>query len=277
MDWPPACSWGREGAAIRLPLISLLLLLFTVVEAERTMAKQVKNKKPALRRGATKRVVLSAEESKQLLARTRIRDRVRDLLSRSAIRYRKAAKNNTAQALPTAMAVTTPTPQYQLNLGKRTLLMLHAWKQPRRPIPLRPRPVNRFYVSVLLMIGLIGASGSYTYHLASRWYDEVSREDVARAVNWEGWVRKVSGKSQTFTPSRQRSQLLAEQAKRAEERAHPVKASKKRPAPRTATPSPKPKTSQAKLAHKKKLSPFDELKAWTRKRAPDVESVRVKD
>lgn len=295
---PPACNPHVFHRNFQVSQVALALLLASVkappcafhrltcccccrcspsLIAERIMAKNLKIKGPTPRRGAAKRVVLSAQESKQLLTRTRIRDRVRELLSRSAISYEKGASPKAGKGgLPaTALGISTPTPQYQLNLGKRTLLMLQAWKQPRRVFPLQTRPVNRFYVSMLLMIALIGASGSYSYHLASKWYDEVSRQDVVTAFNWEGWVRKVSGKSHAFAPSRKRDQLLVEQAKRAERIAREQPAKPRKTA--KAVKSKKSGAGKAKVAHQKKRNPMDELKAWTKRRAPDVESVRVKD
>lgn len=270
------------------------------------MAKTAKNKGTAPRRNPSKRVMLSPLESKELLTRTRIRDRVRDLLSRSAIRYKKSPPPQDGANPPASggMSVTAPQPHYHLNLGKRTLLMLQAWKKPQRVIPIRTGPVNRFYVSILISIGLIGASGSYTYHVASRWYERTSRQDFATIVNWEGWVRKVSGKSQTYTPSRTRSDLLAQEAERAERRALEKKPSKRKtvarskpiskrepalvqqtkqvpPSRSTTLPAkksiPAEKDGKTKVAHKRKRSPFDEMRAWMRKRTPDVESVRVTD
>lgn len=158
---------------------------------------------------ATKRLVLTPEDSKRLLAKHgKIRDRLRDILSKSTIRY--------------DMQMSNKRPNVQLNIGKRTLMMLQR-SQPRRPHgvqALAQRPINRFYLSVLLMLTLVGASGFYTYKLTERFYDSMTRT-VAENVDWQGWVVNVSGKKTAFNRDVRRSfaEMQAEMRLAAREKA----------------------------------------------------------
>lgn len=142
---------------------------------------------------ATQRLVLNPDDSKKLLAKHgKIRDRLRDILSKSTIRY--------------DMQMSNKRPNVQLNIGKRTLMMLQR-SQPRRPQGIHAiadRPVNRFYLSVLLMLMIVGASGFYTYKLTEKFYDSMTRT-VAENVDWQGWVVNVSGKKTAFNREARRS------------------------------------------------------------------------
>lgn len=142
---------------------------------------------------ATQRLVLTPDDSKRLLAKHgKIRDRLRDILSKDTIRY--------------DMQMNNARPKVQLNIGKRTLMMLQR-STPRRPQgiqALAQRPVNRFYVSVFMMLLLVGASGFYSYKLAQRFYDGVSHT-VTENVDWQGWVVNVSGKKDAFSRDMRRS------------------------------------------------------------------------
>ncbi len=158
---------------------------------------------------ATQRLVLTPDDSKRLLAKHgKIRDRLRDILSKDTIRY--------------DMQMNNAHPKVQLNIGKRTLMMLQR-STPRRPKgiqALAQRPVNRFYVSVFMMLFLVGASGFYSYKLAQRFYDGVTHT-VNEKVDWQGWVVNVSGKKDAFSRDMRRSfsEIQAEMRLAAREKA----------------------------------------------------------